>query len=64
MHDEQRQDEARSPTPRSQAKAERRAAILAASARLFASAGFNGVSIDDLGAATGVSGPEIGRAHV
>ena len=50
-----------SPTQRSLAKAERRAAILAASARLFASAGFNGVSIEDLGAATGVSGPAIYR---
>ena len=51
----------RSPTPRSVAKAERRAAILAASARLFAALGFNGVTIEDLGAATGVSGPAIYR---
>lgn len=51
----------RSPTPRSVAKAERRAAILAESARLFAATGFNGVTIEDLGAATGVSGPAIYR---
>ena len=57
----QRNPAQRNPTPRSLAKAERRAAILAASARLFAAAGFNGVSIEDLGAATGVSGPAIYR---
>ncbi len=52
----------RSPTtPRSQAKAERRAALLSAAATLFARSGFNGVSIEDLGAAVGVSGPAVYR---
>lgn len=46
---------------RSQAKADRRAALLAAAASLFARSGFNGVSIDDLGAAVGVSGPAVYR---
>ena len=61
MHGEQLPLMQRNPTPRGQAKAERRAAILAASARLFAAGGFNGVTIEDLGAATGVSGPAIYR---
>ena len=46
---------------RSQAKAERRAALLNAAASLFARSGFNGVSIEDLGAAVGVSGPAVYR---
>ena len=49
------------PTLRSHAKASRRAALLAAGATLFARSGFNGVSIEDLGAAVGVSGPAVYR---
>ena len=48
-------------TPRSQAKADRRTALLGAAATLFARSGFNGVSIEDLGAAVGVSGPAVYR---
>ena len=48
-------------TPRSQAKADRRSALLTAAATLFAQSGFNGVSIEDLGAAAGVSGPAVYR---
>jgi len=39
----------------------RREQILAAAAGLFAQRGFHGVSIDDLGAAVGISGPAIYR---
>jgi AcrR family transcriptional regulator len=39
----------------------RRTEILATAARLFAASGFNGVSIDDLGAEIGISGPAIYR---
>jgi AcrR family transcriptional regulator len=39
----------------------RREQILAAAAELFASRGFHGASIDDLGAAVGISGPAIYR---
>jgi AcrR family transcriptional regulator len=39
----------------------RRTQILAAAARLFARHGFHGVSVDDLGAATGISGPALYR---
>ncbi|GAA1048429.1 TetR/AcrR family transcriptional regulator [Arthrobacter russicus] len=49
------------PTQRSQAKASRREALLAAAAELFAQRGFNGVSIEELGAAAGVSGPAVYR---
>jgi AcrR family transcriptional regulator len=49
------------PTQRSQAKADRRAALLEAAAGMFAERGFNGVSIEDLGAAAGVSGPAVYR---
>lgn len=49
------------PTQRSRAKADRRAALLDAAAGLFAERGFNGVSIEDLGAAVGVSGPAVYR---
>lgn len=49
------------PTQRSQAKADRRASLLEAAAGLFAQRGFNGVSIEDLGAAAGVSGPAVYR---
>ncbi|WP_308468377.1 SACE_7040 family transcriptional regulator [Rathayibacter soli] len=49
------------PTQRSQAKADRRNALLDAAATLFAEHGFNGVSLEDLGAAAGVSGPAVYR---
>ncbi|MFF2052278.1 TetR/AcrR family transcriptional regulator [Leifsonia sp. NPDC058194] len=49
------------PTQRSQAKADRRAALLDAAAGLFADRGYNGVSIEDLGSAVGVSGPAVYR---
>ena len=49
------------PTTRSQAKADRREALLGAAATLFARSGYNGVSIEDLGAAVGVSGPAVYR---
>jgi AcrR family transcriptional regulator len=48
-------------TPRGRAKADRRAALLAAAARMFAERGFNGVSIEELGAAAGISGPAVYR---
>jgi AcrR family transcriptional regulator len=48
-------------TPRSQAKENRRQALLAAAAALFALHGFNRVSLEDLGAAAGVSGPAVYR---
>lgn len=48
-------------TGRSIAKATRRAALLDAAATLFAERGYNGVSIEDLGAAAGVSGPAVYR---
>ncbi|HEV7169130.1 MAG TPA: TetR/AcrR family transcriptional regulator [Micrococcaceae bacterium] len=49
------------PTLRSRAKANRRQAILRAAAQLFAQRGYNRVSIEDLGAAAGVSGPAVYR---
>lgn len=49
------------PTLRSQAKADRRAALLDAAATLFARSGFNGVAMEDLGSAVGVSGPAVYR---
>ena len=48
-------------TLRSRAKASRRTALLSAAAHLFARSGFNGVSIEDLGSAVGVSGPAVYR---
>ena len=48
-------------TPRSRQKADRRAAILGAAATLFAERGYAGVTIEDLGAAVGVSGPAVYR---
>ena len=48
-------------TQRSQAKANRRQALLSAAAALFAVDGFNRVSLEDLGAAAGVSGPAVYR---
>ncbi|WP_225754399.1 TetR/AcrR family transcriptional regulator [Actinotalea sp. Marseille-Q4924] len=48
-------------TARSRAKADRRATLLAEAARLFARRGFDGVSMEDLGAAAGISGPAVYR---
>lgn len=48
-------------TLRGQAKADRRVALLGAASALFARSGFNGVSIEDLGTAVGVSGPAVYR---
>lgn len=48
-------------TMRSRAKAHRRDALHAAAARLFAERGFERVSLEDLGAAVGVSGPAVYR---
>ncbi|MFQ4148513.1 TetR/AcrR family transcriptional regulator [Arthrobacter sp. LAPM80] len=48
-------------TTRTQAKANRRSVLLNSAAALFAKRGFNGVSIEDLGAAAGVSGPAVYR---
>lgn len=49
---------------RSQAKADRRQSLMDAAARLFAESGFNGVSIEELGAAAGVSGPAVYKHFV
>ncbi|MCU1520707.1 MAG: TetR family transcriptional regulator [Arthrobacter sp.] len=49
------------PTQRSQAKENRRQALLSAAAALFAAEGFNRVSLEDLGASAGVSGPAVYR---
>lgn len=46
-------------TARERAKASRRLALLTAAARLFAERGYSGTSIEDLGAAAGVSGPAL-----
>lgn len=48
-------------TDRGRAKADRQAALLRAAARLFAERGFAGVSLEELGAAVGVSGPAVYR---
>ena len=48
-------------TARDRAKAERSDAILHAAARLFAARGYTGVSLEDIGAAVGVSGPAVYR---
>jgi AcrR family transcriptional regulator len=48
-------------TERDRAKADRQAAILHEAARLFAERGFSGVSLEELGAAEGVSGPAVYR---
>ena len=50
-----------SDTLRSRAKADRRQAMLEAAAHLFAERGFARVSLEDLGAAVGVSGPAVYR---
>jgi AcrR family transcriptional regulator len=49
------------PGRRPSARPDRRAQILATAAELFARRGFHGVSIDELGAAVGVSGPALYR---
>ncbi|WP_308800129.1 SACE_7040 family transcriptional regulator [Agromyces silvae] len=48
-------------TVRGQAKADRRDALLVAAARLFAERGYAGVTLEELGAAVGVSGPAVYR---
>ena len=48
-------------TGRARAKADRRDALLAAAAALFAERGFTRVSLEDIGGASGVSGPAIYR---
>ena len=48
-------------TARDRAKAERSDAILREAARLFSERGYNGVSLEDIGAAVGVSGPAVYR---
>jgi AcrR family transcriptional regulator len=48
-------------TVRGQAKADRRDALLAAAAHLFAERGYAGVTLEELGAAVGVSGPAVYR---
>jgi len=48
-------------TARDRAKAERTDAILIAAAELFAARGYSGVSLEDIGAAVGVSGPAVYR---
>lgn len=48
-------------TPRGRAKADRHAALLHEAARLFAERGFAGVSLEELGAAVGVTGPAVYR---
>ncbi|KAA9110815.1 TetR/AcrR family transcriptional regulator [Microbacterium rhizomatis] len=48
-------------TERDRAKADRQSALLREAARLFADRGFAGVSLEDLGAAVGVSGPAVYR---
>jgi AcrR family transcriptional regulator len=57
-------DAARTAVPRTERgrqKAARREQLLHAAARLFAERGFRAVSIEDLGAAAGVSGPALYR---
>lgn len=48
-------------TTRALAKAERRAALVAAAARLFADAGYDRVTLEDIGGAAGISGPAVYR---
>jgi AcrR family transcriptional regulator len=51
----------RSSTQRSRAKADRRAALLDAAARLFAERGFERVTLEEIGGAAGISGPAVYR---
>jgi AcrR family transcriptional regulator len=48
-------------TSRSRAKADRRAALLDAAARLFAERGFERVTLEEIGGAAGISGPAVYR---
>jgi len=48
-------------TARDRAKAERTDAILVAAAQLFAQRGYSGVSLEEIGAVVGVSGPAVYR---
>ncbi|MFT4214208.1 MAG: TetR/AcrR family transcriptional regulator [Microbacterium sp.] len=50
-----------SATPRNRAKNERHRALLREAARLFAARGFDGVSLEDLGTAVGITGPAVYR---
>src|SRR6202012_3477913 len=48
-------------TSRERAKAQRRSGLLHAAADLFSERGFERVSLEDLGAAVGISGPAVYR---
>lgn len=48
-------------TERERAKTERHDSLLRAAARLFAAHGFDGVSLEDLGSAVGITGPAVYR---
>lgn len=48
-------------TPRDRAKAERHDALLREAAGLFAERGFDGVSLEDIGASVGITGPAVYR---
>jgi len=48
-------------TARARAKADRRAALLDAAARLFAERGYERVTLEEVGGAAGVSGPAVYR---
>lgn len=48
-------------TGRRRAKAQRHDSLLREAARLFAAHGFDGVSLEDLGAAVGITGPAVYR---
>ena len=48
-------------TERDRAKADRAGALRREAARLFADRGFDGVSLEDLGAAVGITGPAVYR---
>ena len=48
-------------TGRDRAKAQRHDALLHEAARLFAADGFDGVSLEDLGSAVGITGPAVYR---
>ncbi len=48
-------------TERDRAQAERHDALLRGAARLFAASGFDGVSLEDLGATVGITGPAVYR---
>lgn len=52
---------AASATGRDRAKAERHDSLLREAARLFAAQGFDGVSLEDLGSAVGITGPAVYR---